>query len=65
VGDLMSVMFTGRGDDVLVAPDGLSGLKLPAAVRPDVVRLDIRMPGPDGVSSWRRPTTTRSWPSRR
>jgi DNA-binding NarL/FixJ family response regulator len=46
-----------RSDDIEVvgeASDGDAGLSLVAAERPDVVLMDIRMPGRDGIEATRR-----------
>ena len=40
--------FTPRGYDVHVALDGRSGIKLVEAKQPDVVLVDLKMPGLDG-----------------
>lgn len=37
------------GYDVLLAPDGESALKIIEQNKPDLVTLDIRMPGMDGI----------------
>ena len=40
--------------DVLTAPDGLSALEIAARERPDLVLLDVMMPGMDGFETCRR-----------
>ena len=45
---LLEVTLQMEGYDVLVAPDGETALKLVAERRPDVITLDVMMPGMDG-----------------
>ena len=56
--------FREQGHEVAVAPDGPSALEAVRAAQPDVVFLDILLPGIDGcevakdihrLSAWRRP----------
>jgi DNA-binding response OmpR family regulator len=47
---LCRVNLEAEGMEVLEAPDGLTGVELARAERPDVVLLDVMMPGLDG---WR------------
>ena len=46
---LVKATFKGIGLDVVVANDGPSGLERAASDRPDVVLLDVRLPGMDGL----------------
>jgi DNA-binding response OmpR family regulator len=46
---LLNANLTARGYDVVIAPDGESGLKLAGEKSPDLVILDIRLPG---ISGW-------------
>ncbi len=50
----LSVRLKAAGYDVDVAGDGESGLKKLAAAAPDVVLLDMRMPGIDGLEVMRQ-----------
>ncbi|MBN4064169.1 response regulator [Dehalococcoides mccartyi] len=43
-----------EGHDILQAADGLQALEVIASARPDVVLLDIAMPGMDGLETLRR-----------
>ncbi|MCW2917350.1 MAG: two-component system response regulator [Actinomycetia bacterium] len=56
VRDGLRGMFTGEpGFDVLgAAADGAEAVALAEALQPDVVLMDLRMPGTDGVSAIRR-----------
>jgi signal transduction histidine kinase/DNA-binding response OmpR family regulator len=54
-----------RGHDVRVAPDGPAGVAAAAEYRPEVVLLDIGLPGMDGFEVARRLRAQRNRPSRR
>ena len=62
--DLMAVLLKMQGHAVEVANDGVSALKSAAAFDPDVVLLDIGLPGLDGyaVAKQLRDTATRRPP---
>ncbi len=54
VRQLLQDFLSGRGYDVLVAASGAEALEAVDAQRPDVVLLDVAMPGLDGVETLRR-----------
>ena len=47
---MLTSWFAGRSHDVLSASDGPTGLELARASRPDLILLDLRMPGQDGLT---------------
>ncbi len=46
--------LSSRGYDVTVAADGVDALALVESVKPDLVLLDVAMPGMDGIETLRR-----------
>jgi two-component system, OmpR family, response regulator len=48
--DLLDVLLRRKGYDVVVAENGQEGLKVFRRERPDVVVLDLNMPGIDGLT---------------
>ena len=54
VRDVLSDYFSERGYAVMTAADGQAALAAFARERPDVVLLDVRMPGLDGLAVLRR-----------
>lgn len=46
--ELMEFMIKAAGHDPLLAPDGATGLDMARRERPDLILLDILMPGMDG-----------------
>ncbi|HEV8165381.1 MAG TPA: response regulator transcription factor, partial [Actinomycetota bacterium] len=50
------MIFDGTDDMTVVgeAADGLQALTVAAETRPDVVTMDVRMPGIDGIEATRR-----------
>lgn len=51
---LLKEELTDEGYDVITAEDGAVGLKKIEEEKPDIVTLDIKMPGEDGLSILRR-----------
>jgi len=51
---MLARLLRGRGHDVLVAADGPAAIEAAAASRPDVLLLDIGLPGMDGYEVARR-----------
>lgn len=58
--DLISAYLRREGYRVLAAQDGVNGLKLAQSSRPDVVILDIMLPGMDGIDVLRELRRTSS-----
>jgi two-component system KDP operon response regulator KdpE len=56
--ETLVLSLTARGYDVHAASDGEQGLQLMARIRPDLVILDLGLPGIDGVQVLRR---LRTW----
>jgi two-component system response regulator (stage 0 sporulation protein F) len=54
VRDVLSEYFTEQGYEVATAEDGNNALSVLKHHRPDLVLLDVRMPGLDGVQTLRR-----------
>ncbi len=54
VRSLLKDFFTPRGYEVITAADGKEGLALAANEVPDVILLDVMMPGMDGMEVCRR-----------
>jgi CheY-like chemotaxis protein len=63
--DMLEMMLAEAGHEVMSACSGVAGLELAARWRPDLVLLDVDMPGMDGVAVCRelkRGDATRSIP---
>ncbi len=52
--DALALAFEDAGHEVLTAPDGLKGLELVRAKKPDAVVSDVNMPGLDGFALCRK-----------
>ena len=51
---LLDTLLRRKGYDVIVAESGLKGLELFRRTRPDVLVLDLKMPGMDGLTVLRQ-----------
>lgn len=51
---LLEALLMGHGYRVIAASDGASALELVATAKPDLVLLDVMMPGPDGYEVCRK-----------
>jgi DNA-binding response OmpR family regulator len=54
IASAVAVRLRGEGYEVSVAPDGASGIELVARTGPDIVILDVMLPGIDGLEVCRR-----------
>jgi CheY-like chemotaxis protein len=52
--DMLSRRLVRQGYDVILALDGEGGVALAAAVRPDLILMDMSLPGIDGREATRR-----------
>lgn len=52
--ELYTEYLTFRGFDVVSAPDGESGVALAESLRPDVIVMDLAMPGLNGITATHR-----------
>ena len=52
--DMLSRRLVRRGFDVLIATDGAEGVAVAVAERPDLVLMDMSLPGLDGWEATRR-----------
>jgi CheY-like chemotaxis protein len=51
--DLLTAVLGDEGYDVIVAADGFQGVELVAREQPDLVLMDVMMPGLDGREAFR------------
>ncbi len=52
--DMLSRRLTRKGFDVIVAVDGIESLSLAASDRPDLILMDMSLPGMDGWEATRQ-----------
>jgi two-component system cell cycle response regulator DivK len=52
--DMLSRRLVRQGYEVVLAPDGEAGVALAADVRPDLILMDMSLPGIDGWEATRR-----------
>jgi DNA-binding NtrC family response regulator len=57
--ETLAKLLRRRGLEVATAADGVAGIDLVRAMAPDVVVLDLRMPGIDGIETLKRIKATR------
>jgi DNA-binding response OmpR family regulator len=58
--ELMRMALAGRGHDVTIADNGVTGYDAAVFLKPDLIVTDIQMPGADGVHVVRRVRDTPS-----
>src|SRR4029450_524430 len=51
---MLADLLSAKGYETVTAPSGQEGLDQVEAERPDLVLLDVMMPGMDGYGAWRR-----------
>ena len=54
IAEMVGIVLRGKGYEVITFPDGASALEAFPRVRPDVVLLDLMLPGIDGIEVCRR-----------
>lgn len=54
IAEMVGIVLRGKGFDVITTPDGASALESFARLRPDLVLLDLMLPGMDGIEVCRR-----------
>jgi two-component system cell cycle response regulator DivK len=60
--DMLSRRLERKGYEVLIAVDGETGIKMAASERPDLILMDMSLPGVDGWEATRRIKSTASIP---
>ena len=58
--ELLSVLLQRRGYEVIEAEDGLEGLLKAGWIYPDLIIMDLSLPGMDGVEATRRSSSSPS-----
>ncbi|MFC0674487.1 MtrAB system response regulator MtrA [Brachybacterium hainanense] len=54
IAEMVGIVLRGKGFEVVTTPDGASALEAFPRVRPDLVLLDLMLPGIDGIEVCRR-----------
>ena len=54
IAEMVGIVLRGRGFEVATSPDGASALEAFPRLRPDLVLLDLMLPGMDGIEVCRR-----------